>query len=242
MNNKYFVVTDNDNITPFFGLKLVPGLNDFSHFYRNDESSVVIHTCTTDYMKKTKIDDKTFIWEASIPEYDPELKVCYLEYGHYSTNKIILHRRHPASEPETYEKLNIPMVSMDMASAKGFTKILDWWKKSGLPLKYSTKAIDVASYNGKVNSLQWWLESGLPLKYSKCAISYASDNCQVNVLQWWLESGLELKYEEDFLGRRSIKNRNEVIEWWYRSGLKWRPSADVITCVCGHGRMIYRTG
>ncbi len=42
---------------------------------------------------------------------------------------------------------------MNYASGFGHVNILDWWKNSGLELKYTCDAIDNASANGHTNVL-----------------------------------------------------------------------------------------
>ena len=46
--------------------------------------------------------------------------------------------------------------AMNWASENGHVNVLDWWKNSGLKLKYTTKAFYVG---GKVRN--WWINSGL---------------------------------------------------------------------------------
>ena len=55
---------------------------------------------------------------------------------------------------------------LDSASANGLVEILEWWKASGLPLKYTCLTMDRASRNGHVEVMAWWKESGIYVKYS----------------------------------------------------------------------------
>lgn len=50
---------------------------------------------------------------------------------------------------------------------------------------YNADAIDLASKSGYVHVLQWWRDSGLPLRYTDAALEQASAQGQVGVLDWW---------------------------------------------------------
>uniref|UniRef100_A0A6C0E8D5 Ankyrin repeat protein n=1 Tax=viral metagenome TaxID=1070528 RepID=A0A6C0E8D5_9ZZZZ len=118
--------------------------------------------------------------------------------------------------------------------SKKFVKTLEWWKHSGLPLKYSEKSMDMASSCGLVDVLEWWRNSGLPLKYSENSLNYASRDGQIEVLKWWFNSGLPLKYSENTLdyacnretmktwfdSNVEIKYTEEDIEWIKQQNLK----------------------
>jgi len=51
-----------------------------------------------------------------------------------------------------------------------------------------------ATMNNHVNVLEWWRNSGLPLKYDKLCYSYSNaSNYNYDAINWWkYESGLLL--------------------------------------------------
>ncbi|KAL8901871.1 MAG: hypothetical protein Q9207_004988 [Kuettlingeria erythrocarpa] len=56
---------------------------------------------------------------------------------------------------------------------------------SFLTKDYNSDALDLASKSGHVHVLQWWRTSGLPLRYTDTALEQASAQGQVDVLEWW---------------------------------------------------------
>ncbi|KAJ9640471.1 hypothetical protein H2201_002476 [Coniosporium apollinis] len=46
--------------------------------------------------------------------------------------------------------------ALDGASKAGFVHVLDWWHRSGLPLKYTEAALEQASSKGYLEVLEWW--------------------------------------------------------------------------------------
>jgi hypothetical protein len=167
----------------------------------------------------------------------------------WRTDKMILHERYYLYDPETIKKFDLkitePYVSkyvdlfstknqkntelqlsfknvsraLHLASANGLVKVLEWLKKSGLPLKYTEDALNLASQYGHVEVLDWWLNSKLPLKYDENALHLASGNGHVNVLDWWLNSKLPLKYTENALNIASENGHVKVLMWWFDSDL-----------------------
>ncbi|KAI9335624.1 hypothetical protein DFJ73DRAFT_962708 [Zopfochytrium polystomum] len=54
---------------------------------------------------------------------------------------------------ERLDKLEDDDFAMDSAES---VEILDWWKRSGLELRYTKRAVEAASGRGRLDLLQWW--------------------------------------------------------------------------------------
>jgi hypothetical protein len=117
---------------------------------------------------------------------------------------------------------------MDAASRGGHVDVLQWWKESGLELKWSNHAMNAASRSGHVAVLQWWKESGLEVKWSEYAMDEASGNGYINVLRWWKESGFDMKWSGGALYGASKHGRVAVLQWWKESGLYLRLSSSAM--------------
>ncbi|KAI9316137.1 hypothetical protein DFJ73DRAFT_881602 [Zopfochytrium polystomum] len=117
-------------------------------------------------------------------------------------------------------KLKYSTEAVDDASARGDLAVLRWWEASGLRLKYTEKAIDQASCNHHLHVLNWWRSSRFTLEYSQAAIDSASRNGHAAVLQWWKDSGLELKYSAYAIDGATQSGHVEVLQWWMDSGLE----------------------
>ena len=75
--------------------------------------------------------------------------------------------------------------------------------------------IDYAAYYGHVLVLEWFKNSGLEMKYSHKAMDYASAAGHVEVLEWFKNSGLEMKFDKDFIRKtKSVEwfERNGLIK------------------------------
>jgi hypothetical protein len=136
----------------------------------------------------------------------------------WRSDKIILGYKYPLYDLETIKKFNLKIDNhyVKKVCELGKVEILEWWKNSGLELKYPTDVLNVASRWGQVEVLEWWKNSGLELKYSVDALNWASESGHINVLEWWKNSGLKLKYSFHALYGGQVK----VQEWWENSGLE----------------------
>lgn len=52
--------------------------------------------------------------------------------------------------------------ALDSASKAGFIGVLDWWRNSRLPLRYTEAALEQASSRGNLEVLEWWRKASLP--------------------------------------------------------------------------------
>lgn len=108
--------------------------------------------------------------------------------------------------------------SIDGASKNGYVHVLEWWHRSGLPLKYSTAALEQASAKGHIHVLEWWREASLQdpsitLKPGKAILAGAQYG-QLDVIRWWDGSGLVFGHEEGVCKTASRYDKVDVLELW----------------------------
>uniref|UniRef100_A0A6C0E5N0 Ankyrin repeat protein n=1 Tax=viral metagenome TaxID=1070528 RepID=A0A6C0E5N0_9ZZZZ len=163
------------------------------------------------------------------------LRIFNINYNYYSyfdnehnprivirlNDKVILSDSYNVNNLKVIIKLKLynNLQFINYVSYNGSVTVLEWWKKSGLPLKYNNSALNLASCYGQVAVLEWWKNSGLKLKYDAHALNWASCYGHINVLEWWKNSGLELKYFERTISLASESGQVAVLEWWKNSGL-----------------------
>ncbi|KAF8857976.1 flavoprotein [Acephala macrosclerotiorum] len=127
--------------------------------------------------------------------------------------------------------------AIDGASKSGFVHVLDWWRRSGLPLKYTESALEQASSKGHIVVLEWWkqasyahgasatnaerdgtttppeVQPALRLKPGKSLLAAAQNN-QPLVLRWWDNSGIPIQCSESVAKIASAHGHVEVLDAW----------------------------
>ena len=127
------------------------------------------------------------------------------------------------------------------ASGAGFVHVLDWWRKSGLPMKYSERALEQSCSHGHIHVLEWWkAESShhgayfvdnspsssspaqdtaaqrdppLKLKVGK-SICFAAQKGQADVIRWLHASGIPYSHEETVAKIASASGHTNILELW----------------------------
>jgi hypothetical protein len=133
--------------------------------------------------------------------------------------------------------------AIDGASKSGFVHVLDWWLKSGLPLKYTESAMEQASSKGHLLVLEWWKQAslhqgsyqvdsdtrnrhGLPGPMEPEALSTASE----------AQPALRLKPGKSLLAAAQ-NNRPLVLHWWDNSGIPVAYSETIAKVASQHGHV-----
>lgn len=127
------------------------------------------------------------------------------------------------------------LVIQNSRTLEEILSILQWWKDSGLEMKYTIAAIDTLYCRDKksiIKILDWWKDSGLEMKYTDNCIDniyytnyyYPSLDDTISredinsILKWWKNNGLEIKYTFN-------------IDLWYK--LKYKPNPYIISAIVG---------
>ncbi|KAH8427914.1 uncharacterized protein LDX57_005617 [Aspergillus melleus] len=112
--------------------------------------------------------------------------------------------------------------AMDGASRAGFVNVLEWWRTSGLELRYTERALESASAEGRVNVLQWWKDASdnapasnpIPLKVGK-SVLLAAQSGRTESIAWWDASGIPYSHAESVARIASTHGHVHVLDFWY---------------------------
>lgn len=109
--------------------------------------------------------------------------------------------------------------ALDNASRMGYVHVLDWWLRSGLPLKYTEAALESASKEGHLLVLEWWKDAALKddkiiLKPGRSLLT-AAQHGQTAVLRWWESSGIPIGYSEGVCKIASAHGQTAILDTWH---------------------------
>ncbi|RDA90997.1 hypothetical protein CP533_3125 [Ophiocordyceps camponoti-saundersi (nom. inval.)] len=111
--------------------------------------------------------------------------------------------------------------AVDGASKNGHVRVLDWWwRRSGLPLRYTETALEQASGRGHLLVLEWWRDAAaqdesIVLRPGR-SLLWATQHGQTEVLRWWDASGIPVAHGDSVAKVASRWGRVEVLETWRR--------------------------
>lgn len=112
--------------------------------------------------------------------------------------------------------------ALDGASRAGFVHVLEWWRQSGLPLRYTERALESASAEGQIAVLDWWKKTSessayydpTPLKIGK-SVLLAAQSGKTASLAWWDKSGIPYSHGESVARIASTHGHVPVLALWY---------------------------
>jgi hypothetical protein len=187
---------------------------------------LVIKFCLVDILNHLEVNFKDLFWSSFGQKLLP-IKASAV-YGR--TEILEWWRTSP-----TFLSKDYTSEAIDGASKSGFVHVLDWWRRSGLPLKYTESALEQASSKGHILVLEWWKEASyahasattdregtstppeaqpaLRLKPGKSLLAAAQNN-QSLVLRWWDNSGIPVSYSESVAKIASAHGHVEVLDAW----------------------------
>lgn len=113
--------------------------------------------------------------------------------------------------------------AVDGASRAGFTDVLEWWRTSGMEMRYTERALESASAEGRVSVLEWWKNASasapssnpLPLKVGK-SVLLAAQSGRTASLAWWDASGIPYSHAESVARIASTHGHVHVLEFWHQ--------------------------
>lgn len=184
---------------------------------------LIMRFAMTDILSYLETSHKDLFWGAFGHAFLPDKassvfgKVEILEY--WRTSPSFLTKEYTAE-------------AIDGASRAGFVHVLEWWYKSGLPLRYTEAALEQASAKGHIDVLEWWKNASmqehadaeepymsslsvtpLRLKPGK-SISYATQSGSLPTLRWWANSSIPYSHEDTVAKLASTHGHVSVLDFW----------------------------
>jgi len=138
--------------------------------------------------------------------------------------------------------------AIDGASRSGFVHVLDWWRKSGLPLKYTEAALEQASGRGHILVLEWWKEASMhqgsyvlepdtkpPMRRAHSNFLYDAPTTDVAPSEAELPP-LRLKVGKAIL-TAAQNGQVTSVRWWDTSGIPYSHGESVARIASAYGHV-----
>ncbi len=135
--------------------------------------------------------------------------------------------------------------AIDGASRQGFIEVLDWWRRSGLCMKYTEAALEQASARGLVNVLEWWNQHSIEeTKSSRRSITHSNSHSNISgsgtASPAECEGGsgapLRLKVGKSILAAAQ-GGHADVVRWWVESGIPYSHEEGVAKVASAYGHV-----
>ena len=137
--------------------------------------------------------------------------------------------------------------ALDSASKAGFIHVLDWWRKSRLPLRYTEAALEQASSRGNLEVLEWWRKASLP-QTSEADTDFdetsADDTQSRNSLTRTSNMPLSTNHLPPLpllVGKSIVyaaqNGQVATLQWWVNSGIPFGHEASVARIASANGHI-----
>ncbi len=162
----------------------------------------------------------------------------------------------------SFLKKDYTIEAVDGASKSGFVHVLDWWCKSGLPMKYSEAALEQASSKGQILVLEWWKQASMHQgnyyiesdnsKYGSTSNRYRHNSSDLGSLHSFSSSEpatpsdslptpieatpLRLKVGKSIIAAAQ-NGQAATIRWWDTSGIPYSHSEAVAKIASAYGHV-----
>ena len=137
--------------------------------------------------------------------------------------------------------------ALDSASKAGFIHVLDWWRKSRLPLRYTEAALEQASSRGNLEVLEWWRKASLPQisePHTNYDAAIADDIQSTNATTRASSMGSKMNrpLSLPLLVGKSIvyaaqNGQAATLQWWVNSGIPFGHEASVARIASANGHI-----
>ncbi|CAF9909669.1 MAG: hypothetical protein ALECFALPRED_005968 [Alectoria fallacina] len=137
--------------------------------------------------------------------------------------------------------------ALDFASKAGFIRVLEWWRKSRLPLRYTEAALEQASSRGDLEVLEWWHKASLPQiseAHTACCQASADDAQSENSAARASNMPSNTNHMPllPLLVGKSIiyaaqNGQAATLQWWVKSGIPFGYEASVARIASANGHI-----